>query len=216
LNSGQVCTSTERVYVHDSILPQFAEELTDFVSKLRLGNGLDPDTDLGPLLRNPFREKVEAHIQDAVASGARILTGGNRPAGMDKGFFLEPAVLTNVDHSMRVMREETFGPVIPLMGYTHFDQAIRLANDSPFGLGASLMTHDHRLVKQFYEGVQAGTVWINDPLTDNYAGPFGGMKMSGGGRELGQEGFDEFTQSKHIHWDMMGAMKDYWYPYGRD
>jgi betaine-aldehyde dehydrogenase len=216
LNAGQVCTSTERVYVHESILPQFAEELTDFVSRLKLGSGLDPDTDLGPMLRNPFREKVESQIRDAVDSGAVVLTGGKRPAGIDKGFFLEPAVLTGVDHSMKVMREETFGPVIPLMPYGSFDEAIRLANDSPYGLGASLMTHDHRLVKQFFEGVQAGTIWINDPLTDNYAGPFGGMKMSGGSRELGQEGLDEFTQSKHVHWDMEGALKEFWFPYGRD
>ena len=216
LNSGQVCTSTERVYVHESALPQFAEELSDFVGKLKLGNGLEPDTDLGPLLRNPFREKVEAHLREAVDAGAQVLTGGKRPSGMERGYFLEPAVLTGVDHSMKVMREETFGPVIPLMPYRGFDEAIRLANDSPYGLGACLMTHDHRLVKQFYEGVQAGTIWINDPLTDNYAGPFGGMKMSGGGRELGQEGLDEFTQSKHVHWDMVGALKDFWYPYGRE
>ncbi|HUF38075.1 MAG TPA: aldehyde dehydrogenase family protein [Anaerolineales bacterium] len=216
LNSGQVCTSTERVYVQEGILPRFAEELTDFVSKLKLGDGLEPDTDLGPLLRNRFREKVESHIREAVDAGAQVLTGGNRPSGLERGFFLEPAVLTGVDHSMRVMREETFGPVIPLMGYGSFDEAVRLANDTPFGLGACLMTHDARLVKKFYEEVQAGTIWINDPLTDNYAGPFGGMKMSGGSRELGQEGLDEFTQAKHVHWDMGGTLKDFWYPYGRE
>ena len=112
------------------------------------------------------------------------------------------------------MQEETFGPVLPLMAYDTFDEAIRLANDSPYGLGASLMSHDPRLVKTFFEEVQAGTIWINDPLTDNYAGPFGGMKMSGQGRELGQEGLDEFLQVKHVHWDMVGARKPYWYPYG--
>jgi betaine-aldehyde dehydrogenase len=117
---------------------------------------------------------------------------------------------------MRLMQEETFGPVIPLMPYKDFDQAIALANDNPYGLGASLMTHDARLVKRFFEEVQAGTVWINDPLTDNFAGPVGGMKMSGLGRELGQEGLDEFTQVKHVHWDIEGGMKDYWFPYGRE
>jgi betaine-aldehyde dehydrogenase len=114
---------------------------------------------------------------------------------------------------MAVMREETFGPVLPLMPYKDFDQAIELANDSQYGLGASLMSNDPKLVKRFFEEVDAGTIWINDPLTDNYAGPFGGMKMSGVGRELGQEGLDEFYEVKHVHWDMLASPKDYWFPY---
>ena len=215
INTGQVCTSTERVYVHQSIFPRFTEELADFVSRLRLGNGLEATTDIGPMIRDKFRQKVEAQVNEALAAGARVLTGGKRPPDMERGFFYQPTVLVNVDHSMSVMREETFGPLIPLMPYRDFDEAIRLANDNPYGLGASLMTHDARLVKRFFEEVQAGTVWINDPLTDNFAGPFGGMKMSGLGRELGQEGLDEFTQVKHVHWDIEGGLKPYWFPYGR-
>ncbi len=213
INTGQVCTSTERVYVHESLFPQFSEQLTDFVSKLRLGNGLDEGTDIGPMIRNSFREAVESQIADAVSAGAKVLTGGDRPVEFEHGFFLRPAVLVDVDHSMRIMREETFGPVIPLMPYRDFDEAIQLANDSEYGLGASLMTYDAKLVKRFFEEVLAGTIWINDPLTDNFAGPFGGMKMSGIGRELGQEGYDEFCQVKHVHWDIEGGMKEYWYPY---
>ncbi len=216
INTGQVCTSTERVYVHESIFAQFTEELADFVSKLRLGNGLEETTDIGPMIRDRFRQTVEGQVADAVQAGARVVTGGVRPPGFERGFFYQPTVLVDVDHSMRLMQEETFGPVIPLMPYKDFDQAIALANDNPYGLGASLMTHDARLVKRFFEEVQAGTVWINDPLTDNFAGPFGGMKMSGLGRELGQEGLDEFTQVKHVHWDIEGGMKDYWFPYGRE
>ena len=139
--------------------------------------------------------------------------GGKRPTKFKKGFFLEPAVVTGVDHSMLLMREETFGPVIPLMPYSTFDEAISLANDCKYGLGATLMTHDAKLVKRFFEDVQAGTIWINDPLTDNFAGPFGGMKMSGLGRELGQEGLDEYYVVKHVHWDIEGGEKDFWYPY---
>lgn len=213
INAGQVCTSTERVYVHESIFGQFSEELADFVGKLRLGNGLDEGTDIGPMIRNRFREKVEAQLREAVAAGARILVGGVRPEHLSRGFFLAPAVVTGVDHSMRLMREETFGPVIPLMPYRDFDEAIALANDNPYGLGASLMTRDARLVKRFFEEVRAGTIWINDPLTDNFAGPFGGMKMSGLGRELGQEGLDEYTDVKHVHWDVDGGVKEYWFPY---
>jgi betaine-aldehyde dehydrogenase len=213
INAGQVCTSTERVYVPDNRISQFSEELADFVSQLRLGNGLDSSTDIGPMIRNRFRERVEDQISDAVNRGAKTLVGGRRPDAFPRGYFLEPAVMININHGMRVMQEETFGPVIPLMAYTNFDEAIALANDSQYGLGASLMSQDARLVKRFYEEVKAGTVWINDPLTDNFAGPFGGMKMSGIGRELGLEGLDSFRETKHVHWDMEGKIKDYWYPY---
>lgn len=213
INTGQVCTSTERVYVHESIMSQFSEEIADFVSKLRFGNGLDAGTDIGPMIRNRFREEVERQLTDAVASGAEILVGGKRPPLFQKGFFLEPAVVTHVKHSMDLMREETFGPVIPLMPYKTFNEAIELANDCQYGLGACLMTHDAKLVKRYFEEVKAGTVWINDPLTDNFAGPFGGMKMSGIGRELGQEGIDEYYDVKHVHWDIEGEAKEFWYPY---
>jgi len=213
INAGQVCTSTERVYVPRDRFASFASDLTDFVRTLRLGDGLESTTDIGPMIREPFRARVEAQVAEAVAQGARLLSGGARPAR--PGYFYPPTVLTDVHHGMCVMRDETFGPVIPLMAYGDFEQAIALANDSPYGLGASLMCRDPRLVKRFFEEVQAGTVWINDPLTDNYAGPFGGMKMSGLGRELGQEGLDEFLRVKHVHWDIVGAPKDYWYPYGQ-
>jgi betaine-aldehyde dehydrogenase len=215
INAGQVCTSSERIYVHESHFSQFSEELADFVGELRLGNGLDPRTDIGPMIRDSFREKVERQLAEAMKAGARLLVGGKRPSYLERGFFLEPAVLVNVNHEMAVMRDETFGPVLPIMPYKSFDEAIALANDTSFGLGASLLTRDARLVKRFYEEVKAGTIWINDPLTDNFAGPFGGMKMTGGGRELGQEGLDEFYEVKHVHWDVEGKLKEYWYPYGR-
>jgi acyl-CoA reductase-like NAD-dependent aldehyde dehydrogenase len=214
INAGQVCTSAERIYVHESIYGRFSEELADFVGKLRLGHGLDPNTDMGPMLRHHFREKAEDFIEETVAVGGHLLVGGKRPSHLPRGYFLEPAVIVNVNHDMRIMRDEVFGPVLPLMPYRDFDEAIALANDTRFGLGASLMTHDARLVKRFFEEVKAGTIWINDPLTDNFAGPFGGMKMTGGGRELGQEGLDEFYEVKHVHWDVEGELKDYWYPYG--
>jgi betaine-aldehyde dehydrogenase len=215
LNAGQVCTSTERVYVHQSIAREFVERISDYARGLRIGPGLDPQTDIGPLIGEAYRAKVEAHIADARARGAEVLTGGQRPTAFPRGFFYEPTVLVNVDHSMRIMREETFGPAIPIMTYRDFDEAIRLANDSPFGLGANLYTENARYVKRFYEEVQAGTLWVNDPLTDNDAGPFGGMKMSGMGRELGEEGLDEFRVTKHLHWDFAGGAKPWWYPYGR-
>ncbi|HEV7126478.1 MAG TPA: aldehyde dehydrogenase family protein [Ktedonobacterales bacterium] len=214
LNAGQVCTSTERVYVHERIAPAFIERIAAYARGLRLGPGMEPATDIGPLVGEGYRARVESHVEEARAQGAQVLTGGRRPTERERGYFYEPTVLVNVDHSMRIMREETFGPVIPIMTYRTFDEAVALANDSPFGLGANLYSHDARTVKRFYEEVQAGTLWVNDPLTDNDAGPFGGMKLSGMGRELGEEGLDEFRETKHLHWDFEGAPKPWWYPYG--
>lgn len=213
INAGQVCTSTERVYVPRSMLSKFAEALVERVTKLRLGPGIEPTTDVGPMIGDAYRSKVEEHVADALSKGARVLTGGRRPPHLERGFFYEPTVLVDVDHSMRIMREETFGPTIPIMAYDTFDEAIALANDTEYGLGACLYSHDARKVRRFYEEVRAGTIWINDPLTDNYAGPFGGMRMSGLGRELGEEGLEEFWQTKHVHWDIEGGIKDWWYPY---
>lgn len=213
LNAGQVCTSTERVYVHQDIVKPFTDRIVDYVRTLRLGNGLEPTTDIGPLIGANYRAKVEEHVDEARSHGALLLTGGRRPPGLERGFFYEPTVLTGVDHSFRIMREETFGPVIPIMPYRTFDEAIDLANDSDYGLGANLYTNDPRKVKRYYEEVKAGTLWVNDPLTDNDAGPFGGMKLSGGARELGEEGLEAFLETKHVHWDFEMRAKPWWYPY---
>jgi acyl-CoA reductase-like NAD-dependent aldehyde dehydrogenase len=215
INAGQVCTSTERVYVPESKLKPFASAMADFAGALKLGPGIEPATDIGPMAGLKYRQKVEEHVADAVKRGATVLTGGRRPPGQDVGFYYEPTVLVNVDHSMICMRQETFGPTIPIMGYRDFDEAIGLANDSDYGLGACLRTNDARLAKRFFEEVRAGTVWINDPLTDNYGGPFGGMKMSGNARELGEEGLESFLETKHVHWDFDDTPKEFWYPYGR-
>jgi betaine-aldehyde dehydrogenase len=216
LNAGQVCTSTERVYVHESIVKPFTDQLVDFVRTLRLGPGFEPTTDIGPLIGDRYRSKVEHQVDEARAKGAKILTGGQRPPQFQRGFFYEPTVLTGVDHSYTIMREETFGPTIPIMPYRTFDDAIALANDCDYGLGAILYTHDPLKVKQYYEEVKAGTCWVNDPLTDNDAGPFGGMKFSGGSRELGEEGLEAFLETKHVHWDFKQERKPWWYPYGKD
>lgn len=214
-NAGQVCTSSERVYLPAARADEFTEALVAHVRGLRLGAGIEPTTDIGPMIGPSYREKVEAHVQDAVRRGARVLAGGGRPDGMERGYFYQPTVLSGVDHSMLIMREETFGPAIPLMTYSTFDQAVELVNDCQFGLGACLLTGDPLKAKIFMEEVKAGTVWINDPLTDNYAGPFGGMKLSGGARELGQEGLDEFRETKHVHWEFAMGRKPWWYPYGQ-
>lgn len=214
LNAGQVCTSTERVYVHESIAKPFTDRLVDFVRTLRLGPGMEPTTDIGPLIGDRYRQKVEMQVEEARGRGAHILIGGRKPPQFERGFFYEPTVLTGVDPSLRIVREETFGPTIPIMTYRSFDDAIDMANDCDYGLGANLYTNDPKKVKQYYEEVKAGTCWVNDPLTDNDAGPFGGMKFSGGSRELGEEGLEAFLETKHVHWDFTQERKSWWYPYG--
>jgi acyl-CoA reductase-like NAD-dependent aldehyde dehydrogenase len=211
INAGQVCTSSERIFVPSGTRDAFAEAVATRVAALRLGHGLDAGTDVGPLAADRFRDKVERHVAAAVADGARVLTGGAVP---DRpGYFYEPTVLVDVDDRMTIMTEETFGPTIPIAAYDDLDEAIARVNASEMGLGATLRSSDPALIKRFYEGVKAGTVWINDPLTDNYAGPFGGMKMTGGGRELGPEGLETFLETKHVHWDFSQDPKDWWFPY---
>jgi len=130
LNAGQVCTSTERVYVHESIARPFTDRLVDYVRALRIGPGVEPTTDIGPLIGERYRRKVEDHVEEARAKGARVLTGGRRPPQLERGFFYEPTVLTGVDHAYRIMREETFGPVAPLFRFETEDEAVGLANST--------------------------------------------------------------------------------------
>jgi acyl-CoA reductase-like NAD-dependent aldehyde dehydrogenase len=211
INAGQVCTSSERIFVPSGLRDAFAESVATRVSALRLGPGLDQGTDLGPLAADAFRDKVERHVAEAVAGGARVLTGGAVPDR--RGYFYEPTVLVDVDDQMTIMTEETFGPTIPIAAYDGLDEVIARVNASEMGLGATLRSSDPLTIKRFYEGVEAGTIWINDPLTDNYAGPFGGMKMTGGGRELGPEGLETFLAPKHVHWDFSQEPKEWWLPY---
>jgi acyl-CoA reductase-like NAD-dependent aldehyde dehydrogenase len=159
------------------------------------------------------RKKVEDKLQLALKSGAQLLTGGKRPQQFTKGFYYEPTVLTGVNHSMEIMKTETFGPIAPIMPVKDIAEAVRLADDSDFGLGASIYTNNMEYALYAMENVHAGTFWINDPLTDNDAGPFGGMRFSGTNRELGAEGIDNFRDVKHVHLDYKIEPKSYWYPY---
>ncbi len=143
-----------------------------------------------------------------------MLTGGDR-GGQGHGHFLAPAVVTGAPESTALLREETFGPVAPIVRVRDLDEAIRLANDSPYGLGANVYTRDLRSIVRCMRELKAGTVWFNDPLTDNDAGPFGGFKRSGFGRELGREGLEAFQETKHVHLETEIAEKEWWYPYGR-
>ncbi|HVQ30835.1 MAG TPA: aldehyde dehydrogenase family protein [Vicinamibacteria bacterium] len=216
LNMGQVCTSVERVFVVGKSFDEFVDRFVAYTKSLRIGDPLGPDVDLGPMINATQREKVEGKVAEARAAGARVLTGGKRPERFAKGYFYEPTVVVDVKPELRLLREETFGPVAPLVRCRDIDEAIALADRSEFGLGASIYTNNLEHAMKAAETIHAGTFWINDPLTDNDAGPFGGMRRSGLGRELGSEGLEDFRDSKHVHMDYVIGAKPYWYPYRFD
>jgi acyl-CoA reductase-like NAD-dependent aldehyde dehydrogenase len=168
---------------------------------------------MGPLIDAGALERAQAAIAAAEAEGALRLWGGGRPAGLVRGHFIEPVVLDRVRHGSRATREEIFGPVAAIVRVRDVDEAIARADDSAFGLGANIYTNNLAYVMKAMENIKAGTFWANDPLTDNDAGPFGGMRQSGFGRELGEEGLDAFREPKHVHIDWIQERKSYWFPY---
>jgi acyl-CoA reductase-like NAD-dependent aldehyde dehydrogenase len=212
LNAGQVCTSAERFYVMHNIADDFVEASKSYVEGLNVGDPMDERTDIGPLINAPGRDKVERHVGEALQRGAKLVTGGERWG--ERGFFYRPTILTGVEPSMTVMRDETFGPVVPIVEVGSLEEAIEQANSVPYGLGANVYTQDFEKMLKCMREIRAGTVWINDPLTDNDAAPFGGQKGSGIGRELGREGLEAFQESKHVHIDPKVEKKEWWYPYG--
>jgi acyl-CoA reductase-like NAD-dependent aldehyde dehydrogenase len=213
LNAGQVCTSAERFYVMEPVYDDYVAAFVDYTKSLRLGDPLDPETDIGPLISAKQRDKVAAQVEAAVTAGAELVTGGDG-ADRERGYFFAPAVVTGAPAETDLLREETFGPVAPIVPVKTLDEAIELANSTRFGLACNVYTKDLDAIVRCMREIKAGTVWFNDPLTDNDAGPFGGMKQSGLGRELGQEGLEAFQETKHVHLETRIAPKEWWYPYG--
>ncbi len=195
-NTGQTCVCANRFIVQSKIYDAFAQKLVEAVKKLRVGEGLKGETDQGPLIDSKALAKVEEHVADATAKGATIAVGGRRHAL--GGTFYEPTVLTNVSSSMMLAREETFGPVAPLFRVDSDDEAIRLANDTEFGLAAYLYTRDLARSWRVTEALEYGIVGLNTGLISTEVAPFGGMKESGTGREGSKYGILEFTELKYI------------------
>ncbi|MFO7926009.1 MAG: aldehyde dehydrogenase family protein [Halobacteriota archaeon] len=213
--SGQVCTSSERLLVHEAVHDEFVDGVVDMTRELRIGNGL-AESEIGPLVSEAARDEVARMVDEAVEAGAEVAYGGRIPPECDTGWFYEPTVLTGVTPEMAIAGEETFGPVAPIQRVASLDEAIDLANDSEFGLGASVFTTDLGETMYAYESLEAGMVWINNPMIDNDAIPFGGWKYSGLGRELGREGLDAFRQTKMgvVDWDP--TIQEWWYPYPKE
>lgn len=212
-NSGQACASVERCYVHERIAPVFIESVVEKTRTLRQNIGTGEEAEIGAMSSERQLAIVEEHVGDALKRGARVLTGGRRAGGSLSGTFYEPTILVDVDHTMAVMREETFGPVLPVMTFKSEDEAIHLANDSVFGLTASVWTKSVRRGRAIAEQIEAGTVMVNEVLyTHGIAQtPWGGMKQSGMGRTHGRLGLLELVTPQHVHVNRIPKLRDMWW-----
>jgi len=216
LNAGQACLSVERCYVHRSLYALFLKACIEKTQQLRVGPGTDSETDVGPMIHERQLRIVEEHVKDAVTRGARILAGGMRLPDLGKNFYM-PTVLADVTHEMRIMREETFGPVLPVMAFDSDEEAVWLANDSEYGLAASIFTRDNTRGERLARRIMAGTVMVNDVVScfGISEAPHGGVKSSGIGRTHGRFGLEEMTRLKYLDIDRMPGMKKvWWYGYG--
>src|SRR5579859_1294767 len=218
VKAGQACLSVERCYVHQSLYESFAKACAEKTKQLRIGNGMDAHTDVGPMIQERQVRIVEAHVEDAKARGARVLAGGKRLPELGINFYA-PTVLAGVTQDMRIMREETFGPVLPVMACADDDEAVRLANDSEYGLAASVWTPDAKRGERLARRIHAGTVMVNDVIScfGISEAPHGGVKASGVGRTHGRFGLDEMVRVKYLDTDRMPGMKKvWWHGYGEN
>ena len=211
-NSGQTCASVERLYVHEKIAPEFIKKVVALTKNLQQNCGQAENCEIGSMVSERQLEIVENHIKAAVNNGAKILTGGKRNEKLGGAFF-EPTVLTNVDHNFKAVREETFGPTLPIMTFKTEDDAVRLANDSEFGLTASVWTKDLTKAQRIARKIEAGTVTINEVLYTHAIAqtPWGGVKNSGYGRTHGKLGLLELVQPVHIHINHFAFLPDLWW-----
>jgi aldehyde dehydrogenase (NAD+) len=213
-HQGQCCEAGARLFLPESIAGDFTNKLLEKTVKLKLGNPIDTSTDIGPVISKIQQERVLGYISKGIAEGATLHTGGKIPESdeLANGFFIEPTIFTNVDNRMTIAQEEIFGPVLSIITYDKIDDAIRMANDSMYGLAAGVWSKDAEKADYVARRLKAGTVWINEWHLISEKAPFGGYKESGIGREFGVDGLKEYTETKHIHIDEVGVReKKQWY-----
>ena len=199
-NCGQVCASPSRFFVHESIYAAFVERFAEVARSLKVGPGLDPSTEVGPMANRRGLTHAQRLIEDAVSCGARLVAGGSRPAHLpgDKGYFIAPTALADVPQHARIMRDEPFAPVAPIAPFASFDEAIELANATPYGLASYLFTNSLKTATQASEAIEAGMVGVNELAIASAEMPFGGVKESGMGREGGSLGIRDYLEAKYI------------------
>jgi len=213
-NCGQSCTSVKRLFLVDAIADAFVKKLVRKTKTIRVGDGADPQTHMGPVHTGAQRERVEEMVEDAKDRGAEVLTGGKRPRGKElkRGYFYEPTLLSGVDYKAKMAREECFGPALPIFVVKDLEEAIERANDTIYGLGSSIWTKDIEKAYDAAEKIQAGTTWVNSPPIARAEVPFGGFKQSGFGRELGVEGLEHYYEPKSIQVYEYGKGKKWSFP----
>ncbi len=197
-NNGQVCIAPSRFYIHEKISKEFTEAAVEITRKLKIGNGLEEGVQVGPMFEARALEKTAGLIDDAKSKGAKVMTGGGKSTRFDKGYWFEPTILREVDGAMRIMTEEPFAPVMPILDFSKLEDVIAAANNTPYGLAAYVFTNDLTIATKMAEGLEAGIIGINDPVPATPQCPFGGMKESGLGRELGIEGLDAYLETKYV------------------
>jgi phenylacetaldehyde dehydrogenase len=194
-NQGQVCCAGSRLYVQRKLFDNLVADITDIAGRIRLGNGLDPNTEMGPLVSAVQQQRVQSFIEKGLAEGARITTGGDRQG---PGFFIQPTVVVDVDQRSTLVQEEIFGPVLVAMPFDDIDEAVRIANDSQYGLGASIWSNNLSAVHRMIPRIKSGSVWVNCHTALDPSLPFGGFKQSGLGREMGAACIEHYTEIKSV------------------
>ncbi len=203
-NNGQVCISPSRFYIHESKKEQFTESFVNKTLKLKIGNGMDKDVQLGPITTKKRLDEIEKLVEVTKKEGAKILCGGKRPSGFNKGYFYEPTVFDNVKDDFKIMTEEPFGPLTPLLTFKNFDEVIKKANNQVAGLAGYVCTKSMELANKTSEALETGMVAVNTPFISNAETPFGGIKQSGYGREGGSVGIKDYLNIKYTHLAITG------------
>ena len=203
-NNGQVCISPSRFYIHENKKDQFAKIFVEKTSKLKIGNGLDKDTNLGPITTQKRLEEIENLVEETKASGAKVLCGGKRPAGFNKGYFFEPTIFDDVKDDFKIMKEEPFGPLSPITTFKSFEEVIERANNHEVGLAGYVCTASMETAQRSSELMQTGMVAVNTPFISSAETPFGGIKQSGYGREGGSFGIKDYLNIKYTHLGISG------------
>src|SRR5690625_1822792 len=198
-NTGQTCVCANRIIVHEDVVDSFAEKLANKAKQLKVGNGLEEGIDVGPIINKQGYEKIVSQVNDAIEKGATVLAGNEYKVDQEKGaYFVHPTVLKNVDLTMEVMHEETFGPIAPITSFTEIEEAIEIANSTPYGLAAYFFTNDYRTGTYLHDNLDFGIIGWNDGSPSAAHAPFGGMKESGLGREGGTEGIEPYLETKYL------------------